>query len=83
MEMFRFFHSTVLVHCFNLFPPNLAFHIETSHFIHKAKQMTIFYMKRNTGLKWVKNVEQHFSARYVVNAMVKATANGNKSESAK
>ena len=40
-------------------------------------------MKRNTGLKWVKNVEQHFSARYVVNAMVKATANGNKSESAK
>ena len=31
-----------------------AFHIETSHLICNAYQMTGFYMKSITGLKWVK-----------------------------
>ena len=36
----------------NPFQPSVAFHIETSHFFCRAKQMTSFYVKRNTGLKW-------------------------------
>ena len=39
----------------NPFLPNVAFDIETNHLICKAKQMTGFYIKRNTGLKWVKS----------------------------
>ena len=39
---------------FNLFQPSLAFHIETSHLFRRTKQITGFYMKRNTGLKWGK-----------------------------
>ena len=35
----------------NLFQPSVAFHIEISHLLCKAKQMTGFYMERNTGLK--------------------------------
>ena len=34
---------------------SIAFYIETSHLFCFAKQMTGFYMKRNTGLKWVKS----------------------------
>ena len=33
----------------------VLFHIKTSHLFCSAKQMTGFYMKHNTGLKWVKN----------------------------
>ena len=36
-----------------LFQPNVAFHIETSHLICSANQITGFYMKCNTGLKGV------------------------------
>ena len=36
------------------FLPSFAFHIEISHFVCSAKQMTGFYMKCNTGLKKVK-----------------------------
>ena len=34
------------------FIPSVAFHIETSHLICRANQMTGFYIKCNTGLKW-------------------------------
>ena len=34
--------------------PSISFHIETSQLFCRAKQMTSFYMKRNTRLKWVK-----------------------------
>ena len=37
-----------------LFQPSFAFHIETSRLICTANQVTGFYMKCNTGLKWVK-----------------------------
>ena len=47
----------------NPFQPSVAFHIETSHWICNANhwicnanQMTGFYMKCSTGLKWVKNL---------------------------
>ena len=33
--------------------PSAAFHIETSHLIYTANQMTGFYVKRTSGLKWV------------------------------
>ena len=36
----------------NSFRPSVAFHIETC----SAKQMTGFYMKRNTGLEWIKAI---------------------------
>ena len=32
----------------------VTFYIETNYLFFSAKQMTGFYMKRNTGLKWVK-----------------------------
>ena len=32
----------------------LSPYIETSHLIYNVKQMTGFYMKRNTELKWLK-----------------------------
>ena len=38
----------------NPFQPSVAFHIETSHLICIASKMTGFYIKCNTGLKWVK-----------------------------
>ena len=37
----------------NLFQPSVAFHIETSHLICNANQMSGFYMKSFTALKWV------------------------------
>ena len=36
----------------NPFQHSVAFHMETSHLFCSAKQMTGFYMKHNTGLKW-------------------------------
>ena len=47
-----------MVHTVNLFQPSVAFLIETSHLFCRAKQITGFYMKRNTGLKWVNNTIQ-------------------------
>ena len=38
----------------NPFQSNVAFHIETSHLICTTNQKTGFYLKYNTGLKWVK-----------------------------
>ena len=37
----------------NPFQPSDAFYRETSHLICRANQMTGFYVKGNTGLKWV------------------------------
>ena len=42
-----------MINVLNLFQPNTAFQIATSHLICRANQMTGFCMKRNTGLKWV------------------------------
>ena len=33
---------------------SVAFHVETGHLIFSAKQVTDFYMKRNTNLKSIK-----------------------------
>ena len=38
----------------NLFQPSVAFHTEISYLICTAIQMACFYVKCNTGLKWVK-----------------------------
>ena len=35
---------------------SIAFHIETSHLICTANHMTGFYLKCNTGLKWVTGI---------------------------
>ena len=43
--------TVVLAHLIQF--SSVSFHIETSHLIFKVKQMTGFYMKWNTGLKWV------------------------------
>ena len=40
----------------NIFQPSVAFHIETSHLFCSANQKTDFYMKLNTGLKWVEGL---------------------------
>ena len=36
-----------------LFQPSVIFHIETTHLFCYVKQMTGFYMKCNTTLKWI------------------------------
>ena len=41
----------------NPFQPSVAFHIETRNLFCRANQMTGFYMKHNTGLKWVNGLE--------------------------
>ena len=45
----------------NPFQSSVAFHIKTSNLFCFGKQMTGFYMKRNTGLKWVKSLKIFFS----------------------
>ena len=42
----------------NPFKPSVAFHIETSNLISLQIKMIVFYMKCNTGLKWVNTVFQ-------------------------
>ena len=37
----------------NQLQPRVAFHIVTSHLTCSANQMTGFYIKCNTGLKWL------------------------------
>ena len=44
--------NAFLLLAFNQFQLNVAFHIDISHLFCSAKQLTGFYMKRNTGLKW-------------------------------
>ena len=48
--------SPNFVSIINPFQPSIAFHIETCHLFCRAKQKTGFYMKYNTGLKWVKRI---------------------------
>ena len=47
---------------FNPFQPSVALHIQTSHLICRAKQMTGFYMRGHTAVKWVKFVPNGKSA---------------------
>ena len=44
--------------------PSVAFHIEISHLICIANQITGFYMKCSTGLKWVE--KYHTVTRFLV-----------------
>ena len=52
----RKFELTYPVYNYDKCQPSFAFQIisDFSHFIYSAVQMTSFYIKRNTGLKWVK-----------------------------
>ena len=58
--------TTFLIKCykhdpgkyFNPSQPSVAFHIETSHLIYTTDQMTDFFMKSNSGLKWVNSTCQ-------------------------
>ena len=45
--------ETATHRCFNQFQSSVVFHTENSHLFYRTKQMTGFYMKRNTGLKRV------------------------------
>ena len=45
--------NTVIRVFINQFQPRFALYVETSHLICCANQMTGFYMKYNTGIKWV------------------------------
>ena len=47
-----YFHKLYLI-LFNQFRPSVVPYIENSHLFCSAKQTTSFYMKCNTGLKWV------------------------------
>ena len=52
LHIFQYFSVLFIV---NPFQPSAAFHIETSHLFCYTKHITSFYMKQNTGLKWVKH----------------------------
>ena len=52
----------------NPFQLNVPFHIETSHLIYSANQLTGFYIRFNTGLKCVASVRSNIST---VNHMFK------------
>ena len=50
-------YNTHILYCLiNPFERSVAFHIEISHLICTENQMNGFYMKCNTGLKWVKGI---------------------------
>ena len=51
-------HRSVVAKWFNPFQPSFALHIETSHFICRAKQMTGFYIKRIIRLHWVNTLTE-------------------------
>ena len=53
---------------FNPFQPIVSFHIETSHLICSAKQMTDFYMKCNTGLEWANYITSKMSLYRVLDS---------------
>ena len=48
----------------NLRKSSVEFHIETSHLICRAKQVTGFYMKCNTGPKWVNQIRLQIKIDY-------------------
>ena len=50
---------------FNPSQPSAAFHIETTDLFYIANQMTGFYMKCNSGLKWV-----NWTCRILINGCV-------------
>ena len=54
----------------NPFQYIVTFHIETSHLMCTAYQMTGFYKKCNTGLKWVKRSIQEDKRTFWVNNKV-------------
>ena len=45
--------SIIFQNEFNLFQFSVEFHTKSSHLFCRANQITGFYIKRNTGLKWV------------------------------
>ena len=49
----------------NPFQPILAFYIETSHLIWTENQLTVIYMKCNTGLKWGNWYLESFCSMFV------------------
>ena len=59
----KFFDNSILVTC--SFCLTVVFHIETGHLFGRAKQVTDFYMKRSTGLKWVKLVKRVVYVEFV------------------
>ena len=50
------FFSSKFTCSINTFEQNVTFNIETTHLFCRAKKMTGFNMKRNTGLKWINYV---------------------------
>ena len=53
LEFYSLQHEYRYYPFFNSIKPSVAFHIETNHLPGIANQMIGFYMKRNTGLKWI------------------------------
>lgn len=49
----------------DLFQPIVTFHKETGYLFCSAKQLIGFYMKFNTGLKWVKTVKDYIHSQII------------------
>ena len=52
-KLLKFSENLFFEACVSPFQSCAAFRIETSHLFCSAKQMTRFYIKWNSGLKWV------------------------------
>ena len=48
------FPCEIVYYFINPYQPSVAFHVETRYLFRSATEMTGFYMKRNTELKWVR-----------------------------
>ena len=57
IQFLLFFIRTII----NSFQSSVLFHIETIHLVCTVNQMTRYYFIRNTGLKWVKQIEICFT----------------------
>ena len=55
--------------CTNPLRPIVAFHIETNHLFCRANQLAGFYMKRNTGLKSVKQFQINLASENLLRSM--------------
>ena len=53
----------------NPFQPSIVFNKETSHLFRSTKQMTGFYMKHSSGLKWINNFSK-INKQFLLNLLV-------------
>ena len=62
------------VYHINSFEPSIVFYVEPSYLLCWAKKVTGFYVKHNTGLKWVKRKASCYWDRYQYESLLSWTS---------